>query len=318
MLPNWIIIGFPKTSSSSVYQWLVDHPDVSGPRIKETCYFADPGTRMFAKRPEPVRTRAGYERCFDECDPSARVIMEATPQYVYSDSALRELPDLPTRPRFIVLLREPVAQLRSLHGYFQHNWDRVPPDMDFGAFIRAVREGHARLKGNELVANALDNAWYSKHLQRWLDVVGRDRLTLLLFEDIVRDPGSSMRALAATMGIDPDFYDNYDFPVENATYAARSRLLQRINIKVRSRLPQNGVYRAIRGIYRAINTRTPVQQRDFATEQALTDHFEPMLDELQQKFGIDVSVWKTRSVEARAGAEGDAVLSRRPTIDSRQ
>src|SRR5215212_3535508 len=47
MLPNWIIAGVPKAGTSTLFRWLTDHPEVSGPSEKETCYFVDRGSHMF-------------------------------------------------------------------------------------------------------------------------------------------------------------------------------------------------------------------------------------------------------------------------------
>ena len=129
MFPNWIIAGAPKAGTSSLFRWLTDHPDVTGPLEKETYYFVDPGTHMFrSQRNFYEGGLAGYSKLFDSCDRSSKIIIKSTPGYVYSKTALRELPALPSAPRFIFVLREPVAQLRSLFTYFQQNWNWIPRD----------------------------------------------------------------------------------------------------------------------------------------------------------------------------------------------
>jgi hypothetical protein len=294
MLPNWIIIGAPKAATSTLFRWLVDHPDVTGPREKETYYFSDPGTHMF-RRDRNFRDRglAGYEELFGSCDQSAKVVIEATPGYLYSATALRELPSLPTRPKFIVVIREPVAQLRSLFRYFQQNWNWIPRDMTFGDFIAAVESGRSTFRGNELAANALANAWYSKHLRRWRSAVGSDRMLILLFEELVSDSRAVMNRIASELGIDPSFYDDYTFPRENSTYLARSGALQDLNIWLRARVPQGPFYDAVRQVYRRINTRPAgPQAREPALEATLAERFRPMLAELERDFALDLAPWR--------------------------
>lgn len=293
MLPNWIIAGVPKAGTSSVFRWLVDHPEVDGPSDKETYYCIDPGTHMFrADSNWGGQGLAGYEKLFARCDPSARVLVECTPGYVYSKTALRELPSLPGKPQFIFVLREPVAQLQSLFAYFQQNWNWVPRDMSFREFIAAVEQRRHDFKGNELAADALANAWYPEHLRRWQAAVGADRMVVLLFEDLVSDSRSVMRGLAERMGIEPAFYDCYKFPHENETYAARSGLLQDVNIWIRSRLPKGRAYDALRSLYRALNTR-PLEAAtaDSDVLQRLAEHYAPMAEELEQDFGLDLTKW---------------------------
>lgn len=297
VLPNWIVAGAPKSSTSSVFRWLLDHPQVDGPAEKETCYFVDPGAHLFRKnanfRDQGV---AGYARLFAHCDPAARVIVESTPAYLYSRTALRELPKLPTRPSFIFVLREPVSQLRSLFTYFQQNWNWIPRSMSFREFVEAVEEGRSDFGGNELAANALQNAWYSDHLLRWRDAVGADRMIILLFEDLVSDSRRAMQGLAERLGIDPSFYDDYALAAENETYEVRNAMIQDFNIFIRGYLPKGRLYEALRDLYRAANTRRPSRkQSEPAVEQRLAEFYAPMHRELEHEFGLNLASWKPAS-----------------------
>jgi hypothetical protein len=295
MLPSWIIAGAPKAATSTLFRWLVDHPQAAGPTEKETYFFVDPETHMFrADRNFRDHGLAGYEKLFEAADPSARVIVEATPGYMYYRTALRELPNLPTRPSFIFVLREPIAQLQSLHSYFQQNWNWIPRRMGFREFIDVVETGSCDFKGNELAANALANAWYPEHLRKWRDAVGPERMLILLFEDLVRGNRAFMRSVADRLGIDPAFYDGYHYPRENSTYAARSGWLQDLNIRLRAHLPQGRLYDCARDLYRSLNTRPAVPAaRDAELERMLGERFAPMLIELERDFGLDLAPWRS-------------------------
>lgn len=297
MLPNWIIAGAPKAGTSALFRWLTDHPDVSGSADKETYYFVDPSTHMFrADRNFRLFGLGGYARLFEGGDPSAAVVLEATPGYLYSETALRYLTTIPTRPSFIFLLREPVAQLRSLHRYFQQNWTWIPRDMSFREFIAAVQRKSTDFRGNELAANALNNAWYPDHLRRWRQVIGADRMVVLLYEDLLHDNRGFMRRVSKRLGIDPEFYDGYHFPRENSTYAVRSGWLQDLNVRVRSRLPKGRLYNRLRNLYRAVNTRpSPSHPQDPELERGLAEYFAPMLSQLEQEFGMDLTPWRGTS-----------------------
>jgi hypothetical protein len=294
MLPNWIIAGAPKAGTSSLFCWLVDHPQVSGSAEKETYYFVDPGTHMFSPQRNFARGGlTGYSKLFEACDPASRVIVESTPSYLYSETALRELPHLPTEPRFIFVLREPVSQLHSLFSYFQQNWNWIPRHMSFREFVAAAEQGSHAFNGNELAVNALRNARYTDHLRRWRTAVGQDRMFILLFEDLIQDSRAAMRVIATWMGIDPTFYEAYDFPAENKTYLARSGALQDLNIMVRSRLPQGRMYNALRRLYRAANTTGASRHgHDCSVDRQLAERYSEMLPELEKEFGLDLTKWR--------------------------
>jgi hypothetical protein len=303
-LPNWIIAGVPKAGTSALFRWLVDHPDVAGPTEKETYYFVDPGTHMFrADRNFRDHGLAGYEKLFEACPSSAKVIVEATPGYIYSETAIRELPNLPSRPHFIFVLREPVAQLRSLFCYFQQNWNWIPRQMSFRDFVAAAEEGSSDFRGNELAVNALANAVYPRHLRRWRDAVGADRMLIILFEDLVAEGPAAMRWVAGRLGIEPSFYDGYNFPSENSTYSVRNGTLQDLNVRLRGRLPRGRLYHALRRLYRAINTHpSKPEAQDFELERALSERFVPMLAELERDFGLDLAKWRAVHSSRRLAA----------------
>ena len=307
MLPNWIIAGAPKTATSSLFRWLVDHPQAAGSAEKETYYFVDPGTHMFQEDRNFARHGlAGYETLFKDCPVSAKVVVESTPGYMYSETALRELPRLPTQPKFIFVLREPVAQLQSLFVYFQQNWNWIDRDLSFADFIAAVDEGKSEFKGNELAVHALRNAWYPDHLHKWRAAVGRERMLVLLFDDLVSDSRATMQWVARQLGIDPAFYDDYEFPAENVTYEARFGALQDFNIWIRSRLPQGRLYEALRRLYRAANTRPAKRQNpDEEVVRELTERYAPMLVELERDFQLDLTTWR-KAAEQRGVDSGVA------------
>jgi hypothetical protein len=308
MLPNWIVAGAPKSSTSSVFRWLMDHPQVDGPAEKETCYFVDPGSHLF--QPDANfrdQGLAGYAKLFAHCDPAARVIVESTPAYLYSPTAISHLPNLPTRPSFIFVLREPASQLRSLFTYFQQNWNWIPRSMTFGEFIKAVEGGRSDFGGNELAANALKNAYYSDHLLRWRESVGRDRMVVLLFEELVNDSRDAMQRLAVRLGIDPAFYDDYAFEPENTSYIVRSAILQDLNIFIRRYLPKGHIYEALRSMYRVANTRRPDRaQSEPDIELHLSEYYAPMLRELEQEFDLNLAQWKSTRTPTLAAPEATA------------
>lgn len=309
MLPTCIIIGAPKSGTSSLFQWLIDHPQVDGSKEKETYYFVDPGTHMFrSDRNVATGGIAGYEKIFEHCDPASDVLIEATPSYLYSETALRDLPGLETEPKFIVLLREPIAQLRSLVRYFQQNWNWIPSEMSFSEFIEAAKRRTFDFRGNELAQNAPENAEYVRHLRRWRAATGPGRLHVFLFEDMIIDPKGFMASIAKLLEIDPGFYDRYDFPVENETYAVKNQTLQDLNIRIRGLIPRGPTYLFLRNIYRRLNTVSSrgaprvTAQIDRSAEHQLAAFYLATIDDLEGEFHLDLSRWR-RKLEHIAKAD---------------
>lgn len=295
-LPNLIIGGAPKCGTSSLHAWLAAHPDALGSTPKETYYFVDPGSHMQDPTRHITSGLTGYRAFFRQRPgrPTPNVIFEATPMYLYSRTALTRLPDLPTAPRFVFILREPSAQIRSLYQYFRDNWSWIPSEMSFADYVTAVRTGSNDFRGNELARNALDFADYRPFLERWRERLGAERIRVYLFEDSIREPRRFMTALSEWLGLDPGFYRDYEFPLENASYAVRWRPAQRLNVAVRSKLPQGPLYRLGRRLYRALNTTPPPPPTHDATElmAQLRAEFAQANACLSASFGLDLSAWE--------------------------
>ena len=295
LLPNLVIAGAPKCGTSSVHRWLAQHPDAAGSEPKETGYFCDPGSHIHDRRHHISNGLDGYCGFFTRPGKSdARVIFESTPAYLYHRTALDLLPDLPTRPHFLFILREPSAQLFSLYAYCRDNWDWIGPTLTFADFIAAARTGRCSFGGNELCTYAIANAAYADTLSHWRDRIGPERMQVMLFDDLVRDPRLFMRRLCDWIGLNPVFYDDFTFERSNETYGVRSRRLQRLNIALRGLVrPSGPLYRAMRRIYRRINT-TPAEKatpEERMVMQALRREFAPANERLARSFGLDLREW---------------------------
>ncbi len=286
MLPNLIIAGFPKCGTTSLFTWLADHPQVQGSTVKETNYFVDPGTHSFRSHANfRDHGLSGYEAFFP-ADSGAAIILEATPQYAYQQTALAEVPDLPTNPRLIFVVRNPADQIFSLYTYYRSNFTFFDAGISFSQFLDLVKKRDSAIGKNELLLNALENCDYQAHIQKWIRRVGNERVLVYIFEDMKADKRRFMQTLAADIGIEPEFYEHYHFRIENYSYKVRSYQLHQLNIRIRKVLPipqRSRLWRGLRSVYRSLNTRPhdkAMPARDQAAFRALKDELTPRYEEL--------------------------------------
>ena len=293
ILPNLFIAGVPKAGTSSLHDWLAAHPGTLPAREKETCFFADRGSHTYRADCNADRGLAGLARQFDAgAAARAAVIFESTPTTIYQTTALRLIPDLPTRPRCLFVVREPAAQIRSVFTYYRNNWGHIPPELSFHDYLAAVRQGSPDFAGNELAAQPFRHARALDFLIPWQRALGPDRMRVITFDALVGDPRGTMRGIARWLSLDPAFYDDFAFRAENESYQPRSRALQRINIALRGRLPRGPVYRALRAAYRGLNTQRPdrpaEEEADLAVIRAeMADHTAA----LAAAFDLDLRGW---------------------------
>lgn len=291
-LPNLFIAGVPKAGTSSLHQWLSAHPDALGAIDKEARFFIDPGSHIYREDFNISLGLEGYQKQFPIADSPPAVILDSTPAYIYQKKALEHIPALASQPRCIFILRDPASQIQSLFNYFQNNWAWIPANLSFSDYLDRLQQGGNDFGGNELARNALRNADYLPYLRRWRAALGEDRMLVCTFDELQADARGLTRRLAAWAGLDPDFYDGYDFPSENESYVPRLRSLQRINIAMRAHLPKGRLYDMVRRLYRRMNTTRPNRTPGAASAlERLRASYAPHNAELAAEFGLDLSGW---------------------------
>ncbi len=293
VLPDLIIAGAPKAGSTSLFHWLTDHPGAVGSLEKETYFLVDPGTHMHRPDRHVSRGLEGYTQLFPQGANDGRLRIEATPSYMVHQTARIAMADMPSKPLALFILREPVAQIRSSFEYFRNNWSWIPADMTFEDWISKPRDPSI-FGGNELAADPVGTASYVRHLRLWREAIGAERIIICLFEDMVADRRAFMKRLAERLELTPRFYETYDFPVENQTYAVRNRALQRLNIAVRGHLPRGPAYDAARAVYRAVNTTGKRKTPSRDIDATLRDTLAAENAALGHEFDLNLSTWKTR------------------------
>ena len=219
--PGFFIIGANKCGTSSLYRYLVDHPEVLPCAEKEPNFFgrhspqhiADHIEDYFAMFPRSgddgpvglqweVRDEAGgdhHTTLMVERDPGrAHVTGEATASTFHEvppDLLHRHLPET----RLIVLVRNPVDRASSHHRmyrrFYASGYELEGPVGDFESDIAAELEAHARGERTRY----LTPGFYADLLERWEGAYGRDRILVIPTEDLA-DAGSAARTMAVVHG----------------------------------------------------------------------------------------------------------------------
>ena len=110
-VPDFFIIGAPKSGTTSLSEYLRAHPGIFFSQPKEPFFYSEDYTH-----PGRISRRGDYLALFAGAPPGA-LLGEGSTWYLRSAVAVpRILQDNPDA-RFIVMLREPLAMLRSLHAH---------------------------------------------------------------------------------------------------------------------------------------------------------------------------------------------------------
>ena len=193
LAPTFFVIGEPRAGTTSLHHYLGQHPAVCMSRRKEPNHFLGPTW------PVPrVEDPEAYAALF-EAGPTATIAGEASPEYLYDAHARARIAAGIPGARALVVLRHPVERAFSEWVYL-----RVRGIEPARTFEQAFTEDH---EGRRADAPRFLRPWRSgcvaDDLAAWAQALGRERLHVLLFEDLARDPHGTLAGVLRFLGVDP-------------------------------------------------------------------------------------------------------------------
>ena len=229
-------------------------------------------------------------------------IGEASPLYLSSELAPEEIRSFAPGAQIVIMLRDPVDMMHSLHWHnIFHGVENIP---DFAEALRAEPDRRAgrRLPPGLRATDALlyrDIAQFGRHVERYLRVFGRDRIHVMLYDDLARDFAAETARLCEFLGIAPHATEAL---VSNSSRVPRQPWLQRWIVRPPG-LFGSAVARArrfpaahrLRSALLSLNsrraTRPPVPA---ALRQELMAELAPDVALLAQLIGRDLEAWTPR------------------------
>lgn len=223
--PNLFIVGAPKCGTTSMNDYLAQHPEVFMPTSKEPHYFGSD----LRYTPGYIRDEAEYLSLFAAAGPGKKIIGEASTWYLFSQRAAEEIKAFSPDARIIIMLRNPVDMIYSLHGQRLYDCNEDIPD--FADALEAEADRQRGLRRPQAFQGSLDVylyrevGKYASQVQRYLEVFGRERVHFITFEELTRDTAGAFQRTCEFLDIDPTI--QVDFQIKNQMKRLRWPVLGR-------------------------------------------------------------------------------------------
>lgn len=273
-LPDFFVVGPPRTGTTWIHDVMKDR--VNLPRVVKEPRFFD------------LRYSKGLDWYRKHFDPIVVGLPtgEVTPTYFYSVPARQRIYSLIPGAKIICTLRDPVRRLYSLYRL-------------------RCSSGTIRCSFRDAIANdpeLIESNRYLFHLNGWIDSFGRDRVLVLIYEQLVRDPRRYMEKICRFVGIAP-------FDIDESMLARRASSdllftptlgrLTHLAVKASMALNVNR-YNRILAIVRKLQLRkwflsdTPFSPPalDPQVAEELRRRMRPEVEVLEAVLKTDLSTWK--------------------------
>jgi hypothetical protein len=234
-LPDFLIIGAQKAGTTSLYQYLVRHPDIESATVKEVHFFDlkyGKGLAWYSRFfPSEGRRQARLAQTKE------LVTGEATPYYLFHphvpERVARSLPGI----KLIVLLRNPIDRAYShYHHAVRHGFESLDFEQAIASETDRLAPEIERLTTDDSYHSFvhqrnsyLARGRYIEQLERWAAYFSREAMLILEAEAFFADPGAGVSSVHAFLKVRPWALQNAEayhvgaYPALNPGTRARLR-----------------------------------------------------------------------------------------------
>lgn len=190
---SFLIAGVQKGGTTALFDYLVEHPALEMPAIKEAHFFDDERNVDWSA-PDYGRYHALFSR------PVPVVRGEATPIYIYWPGCLERIATYNPAMRLILLFRDPVDRAWS---HWRMERARGAEDRPFAW---CIREGRARVDdprapGHHREYSYVERGFYGAQLQRLYATFPRQQVLTLKSDTLAADPDGVLARVTDFLGV---------------------------------------------------------------------------------------------------------------------
>jgi len=291
--PNLFVVGAPKAGSTTMYNTLVQHPDIYMPEDKEMYHFCTDVPKEYREYAEQKTYLAAFKGWKNQ-----KYAGEACPYYLYSKISAKKIHDFNPDAKIIVIIRNPVDSFFSMHN--QQAAVGAEPIKDP---VKALSAEKLRKSGKLKVPgvwqdrlNYVEQLNYAEQIQRYIKIFGKDNVYITILEEFSKDPRKHTREIFTWLGIDSTFTPKVG--VSNARFKIRYHWLYKVSHRpiiwksVKRVLPKK-TYFSLRKAYLNVN-QAPIAKKkvDSAIRKRVMKVFRPEAVRLSQLLKKDLlALW---------------------------
>jgi len=293
--PDFIVIGAPRSGTTSLHSYLGEHPRVHMSRIKEPNYFlfdgdpprfGGPGGEMTAR--DSIHLERDYRALFEE-GAGATARGESSPKYLSTPGTAGRIAGTLPDVKLLAILRNPVD--RALSDFALRVRDGWEP---CATLEEALEDEPKRLRENWSLGLYLERGFYARQLAEYFDAFPAEQIRIYLHEDLHERSDWLFEDIFEFLGVDAAFRPKMEETL-NVSGSIRNPLLRTIWTRtnpvkdlLRPLLPR----RVRRSVSNYFITRPKRKLESPPSLRArLLEEYRADMEKLQEMIGRDLSGW---------------------------
>ena len=202
--PNFIIAGFPKCGTTSLYHYLNEHPEIYMPTQKELHFFTCNILSKLKKGPKDAivkKTQINSSEKYLNFYKSVRneiAIGDASPSYINYPSQFKQIKEYLNDPKIIIILRDPIDRAYSNYLHLKRECRETL------TFEKAI------FKEDERKKNKYSDFWYYKFNSTYYDKIIKAKevfsdVLILTSEELSNNGEATLKNVYKFLEVDDNF-----------------------------------------------------------------------------------------------------------------
>jgi len=206
--PNFFIAGMPRSGTTSMYTYLKQHPDIFLSIYKEPNYFC----KDLSQSGYNIQDEALYYSLFVHAGSKKR-IGEGSVWYLTSKTAASNIKQFSPSAKIIVMLRNPVEMIYSLHSLYLRTGNEDTADFEQALALQPDRMKGLHIPEACYFAEGLfytEVAKYYEKIKRFVDMFGKENIHFVIFNDFAGNTAQSYKDVLEFLEVDANFPAEFD------------------------------------------------------------------------------------------------------------
>ncbi len=195
--PNFIIIGAQKSGTTSLENYIAQHPQVI-PAIKKETHFwyrdFDKGINWYLAHFPPIPKSENF------------ITGEATPNYLENYQTAQRIYNVFPEVKLLVILRNPIDRAFSQYNHWiRLNWDDRSFETAINSELEILSKNPEKPQGDKSYwqqpGNYIGRGIYVEFINKWLAVFPREQILILKGENLYQKPVETMKQVFEFLGL---------------------------------------------------------------------------------------------------------------------
>jgi len=196
--PNFFIVGTTRGGTTSLHNYLKQHPDIFMSPEKEPKFFLSPKLQKMQLHAR-ITNKKHYLKLFKNAN-NEKIIGEASPQYLFDPKAPELIHYQAPDSRILISLRDPIEKCFSM--FLMQKRDGRLKD----SFLEEINK-KIELKKSSAYLLRLETGFYYEDVKRYLDIFGKNQVKIIIFEELIKNIDATIKEVLDFLGVENKYFE---------------------------------------------------------------------------------------------------------------